>query len=96
MSALKSIQSTQLLKFAARDSMTGVKLAVRLGADVNTRNKDGWTAIMIAYSHFQPEMVKYLRGKGATMTKQDRMTAQFSATLGKEVKNEVRKLEEAA
>ena len=83
MKSLKSINIMHLMSSAKRNSLVGVKSALKLGADINAKDKDGWSAIMHAYSHYNSEIVSFLKSHGASFPEEDRITAQMSASLNK-------------
>ncbi len=56
---------------ADRNQTEAAKLLVDAGATVDAQNKDGMTALMIAASHGNIELVRMLLAKGANPAKPD-------------------------
>jgi hypothetical protein len=54
-----------LIKSAFKGYIHEVKTFIERGADVNSQNKDGWTALIAAASKGHTEIVKILLAKGA-------------------------------
>jgi hypothetical protein len=55
----------ELLNACEKGDLEKVKLLLKEGADINTKNKYGWTPLMIACEKDNKEMVKLLLEKGA-------------------------------
>ncbi len=55
----------QLLKAAKKGDIEEVRLLLEKGADVNSRNMDGWTALMLAAWNGNTETVELLLDEGA-------------------------------
>jgi ankyrin repeat protein len=75
------IQSIYLQHIASRGKVSEIKIAIKLGADVNARDKGGWTPIMHAYSMHNTAAVELLKEQGATMTMEDKINAQIAVDL---------------
>ncbi len=84
--ALKHLQNKHLIHSAAAGDMKGVVLAIKLKAQINARDKDGWTAAMHAFANYHADVVKYLKEHGGKMSMEDEMNAQIAAHLGKSVR----------
>ncbi len=56
-----------------RDNRETVAVLLRAGADVNARDQDGYTALMLAHS---PRMIKFLVAHGAKETRLNRSSTQ--------------------
>ena len=56
----KSIMGFMLQEGAENGSVVAVKSMLKLGVDVNSKDSDGWTALMIASEEGNTEVVKVL------------------------------------
>lgn len=86
MGILRSINDIHLISSAKRNSLSGVKNALKHGAHIDARDRDGVTAIMHAYSHYNHAIVEFLKSHDASFSEEDRIAAQMSASLNKACK----------
>jgi len=59
------MENTPLHDVALRGNKEGAEILIAAGADVNAKNKDGWTPLVYATSQGNKEVVKLLVEKGA-------------------------------
>jgi ankyrin repeat protein len=61
-----------LIESAQKGDIAGVNALLNKGADVNAKDKDGWTALMEASNNGHTEIVKALIDKGANINAKDK------------------------
>ena len=59
------------MSFYAPDSLRVVKLLTDRGANVNARNSDSQSVLIVASFHAQPDVVRFLLSKGARLEDRD-------------------------
>lgn len=61
----RSVKNRALIVAVSRDRLQNVEVLIRAGADVNSKNAKGQTALSIAIENYYSAMVKLLRNAGA-------------------------------
>ncbi len=67
--------NTQLLQAAARGSLAEIALLIQQGADLNARDDQGLTPLMVATHTNRPDVVRALLEAGADVNIQDNQRA---------------------
>ncbi len=63
----KNIMEYMLQEAAETGSVFAVNGLLKLGVDINSKDEDGWTALMIAAEEGNTEVIKVLLGNGAAV-----------------------------
>ncbi|OEJ15271.1 hypothetical protein BFL38_13275 [Brachyspira hampsonii] len=61
----------ELLEASKNNDLETLKSLIEKGADVNAKDNDNWTALMLASDNGHLEVVKYLLDKGADVNAAD-------------------------
>ena len=65
-SEAKTMNSGEFIKLCKNGTPADINAAIKAGADVNARDEDGWTALMVAaWKNSNPEVITALLKAGA-------------------------------